>query len=157
MGASYWEYVVPYQADLGVALAALRLQVFEQGDYLKPSYYGANGGHLGVPDPRSLDDLHQEPYWEFMGTSGTHSIIDVFAVVPVESGPGEFGTIRPLSEGECAELFGVVQPGRCEYATVAGSERLYDFITAGRWIGRSAVLWKDGEPTEIVFWGYSGD
>jgi hypothetical protein len=157
MGASSWEYVVPYQADLGAALAALRLQVFEQGDYLKPSYYGANGGHLGVPDPSSLDDLHQEPYWEFMGTSGTHSIIDVFAVVPVESGPGEFGTIRPLSEGEYAELFGVVQPGRSEYATVAGSERLYDFITGGRWTGRAVVLWKDGAPTEIVFWGYSGD
>ncbi len=31
MGASSWEYVVPYQKDLGAALAALRLQVFEQG------------------------------------------------------------------------------------------------------------------------------
>jgi hypothetical protein len=156
MGASSWEYVVPYQNDLGAALAALRLQVFELGDYLKPSFYGANGGHLGVPDPSSLDDLHQEPYWEFMGTSGTHSIIDVFAVAPIESGPGEFGTIRPLSEGECVDLFGVAQPGRSEYATVAGSKRLYDFITGGRWTGRAAVLSKDGAPNEIVFLGIFG-
>jgi hypothetical protein len=157
MGASSWEYVVPYQADLGAALAALRLQVFEQGDYLKPSYYGPNGGHLGVLDPSSLDDLHQEPYWEFMGTSGTHSIIDVFAVVPVESGPGEFGTIRPLSEGEYVELFGVVRPTHSEYASLADSERLHEFITGGRWTGRAAVLWNGGTPAEILFWGYSGD
>ena len=157
MGASSWEYVVPYQADLGAALAALRLQMFEQGNYLKPSYYGANGGGLGVPDPSSLDDLDQEPYWEFMGTSGTHSIIDVFAVVPVDSGPGEFGTIRLLSEGEYVELFGVTRPGRSEYAPLAGSERLHHFITGGRWTGRAALLWSDGAPAEIVFWGYSGD
>ena len=70
MGASSWECVVPYQANLGAALAALRHQVFEQGGFLKPSFYGPNGG------------------------------------------PGEFGTIRPLSEGEYVELFGVAQPGR---------------------------------------------
>jgi hypothetical protein len=157
VGASSWEYVVPYQENLGSALAALRLQVFEQGDYLKPSFYGAIGGGLGVPDPSSLDDLHQEPYWEFMGTSGTHSIIDVFAAVPVESGPGEFGTIRPLSQVEYVELFGVAQPGRSDYTPLAGSERLHDSITGGRWTGRAAVLWSDGAPTEIVFWGYSGD
>ena len=40
---------------------------------------------------------------------------------------------------------------------MVGSERLYDFITGGRWTGRAAVLSKDGAPTEIVFWGYSGD
>jgi hypothetical protein len=134
----------------------LRLQIFEQGNYLKPSFFGANGGGLGVPDPSSLDDL-QEPYWEFMGTSGTHSIIDVFAVVPVESGSEKFGTIRPLSEGEYVELFGVARPGRSEYVPLAGSERLQDFITGGRWTGRAALLWSDGTPAEILFWGYSGD
>ena len=92
MDASGWEYVVPYQEDLGAALAALHREVFEQGDYVKPSEWS-------LPDPSSLDDLKQERYWEFLGNCGTHSIIDVFKVVPVDSDPDEFGTIRPLFWG----------------------------------------------------------
>jgi hypothetical protein len=26
-----------------------------------------------------------------------------------------------------------------------------------RWTGRAALLWEDGKPSEIAFWGYSGD
>lgn len=33
MGASFWSYFVPYQADLGAALQALREKVFAEGDY----------------------------------------------------------------------------------------------------------------------------
>jgi hypothetical protein len=157
VGASGWEYVVPYQKDLNDALAALRRQVFERGDYLKPSYYLKYGPGFGVPDPASLEDLNQERYWEFMGTSGTHSIIDVVAINPADSDPEEFGTITPLSEAEYAELFGVARPGRAEYTPLANSERLTEYITGGRWTGRAAVLWKDDMPDEIVFWGYSGD
>lgn len=153
MGASGWEYVVPYQRDLGAALTALRHQVFEQSDYLKPDY----AEEFGVPDPDSVADLDQEPYWEFMGTCGTHSILDVRTVNPAESDPEEFGTITPLSESEYVELFGVARPGRAEYTPLANSERLHDYITGGRWTGRAAVLWDNGTPAEIVFWGYSGD
>lgn len=154
MGASAWEYAVPYQADLGAALAALRRQVFDAGDYLKPSFYGVNGGPLGVPDPGSLDDLYTEPYWEYMGTSGTHSVIDVNTVVPADD-VDDFGTVRPLRDYECVLLFGTDRPGRQEYEALAGSERLLECVTE-RWTGRAVVLWKDGQPAEIVFWGYSG-
>ena len=108
MGASGWEYVVPYQADLGAALDALRRQVFASGEYLKPDYYG--DAFADLPEPASVDDLAQERYGEFMGTSGTHSIIDVWAVVPVDFAGAQFGMIRPLSEDECVGLFGVMQP-----------------------------------------------
>src|SRR5262249_38307800 len=112
----------------------------------------------GLPEPESVDDLtEQEQYWEFMGTSGTHSIIDVPKVVPVDFKGKEYGTIRPLSDREYVELFGVAQPSHAEYAQVAGSEPLDDYFTGGRWTGRAAVLWADGTPAEIVFWGYSGD
>ncbi len=40
---------------------------------------------------------------------------------------------------------------------LTGSERLHDYVTGGRWTGRAAVLWEADAPTEIVFWGYSGD
>jgi hypothetical protein len=155
MGASGWDYVVPYQEDLGAALDALRRQVFASGDYLKPGYYG---DVFDLPEPDSVDDLfEQEQYREFMGTSGTHSIIDVASVVPADFAGEEFGTIRPLSDGEYVELFGVTQPGRADYTPLAGSERLHEYVTGGRWTGRAAVLWADGAPAEIAFWGYSGD
>jgi hypothetical protein len=92
-----------------------------------------------------------------MGTSGTHSIIDVLNVVPAGFTGEEFGTIRPLSEAECAELFGATQPSRADYTPLAGSERLHEYVTGGRGTGRAVVLWADGTPAEIAFWGYSGD
>jgi hypothetical protein len=152
VGASGWEYVVSYQPDLGAALDALRRQVFASGEYVKPS------DAWDLPEPSSVDDLvEQEQYWEFLGTSGTHSIIDVFTVVPVDFAGVEYRTVRPLSDAECIELFGVAQPGRAEYTPLVGSERLDDYVTGGRWTGRAVVLWTDGAPTEIAFWGYSGD
>ena len=69
----------------------------------------------------------------------------------------EFGTIRPLSDAECVELFGVAQPGRADFTPLSNSERLHEYVTAGRWTGRAAVLWAGGAPAEIAFWGYSGD
>jgi hypothetical protein len=155
MGASAWEYVVPYQEDLDAALDVLRREVFASGDYLKPDFYG---DVFDLPEPGSVDDLiEDEQYAEFMGTSGTHSIIDVFSVVPADFGGEEFGTVRVLSDEESGELFGVVRPGHEDYARLAGSEQLQEFVTGGRWTGRAAVLWADDKPAEIVFWGYSGD
>jgi hypothetical protein len=157
VGASGWEYVVRYQQDLGAALDALRRQEFAGDDWVKPDYYG---DVFDLPEPGSVDDLtEQEQYWEFMGTSGTHSIIDMHSVVPAGFPEDEeqFGTIRLLSDAEYLGLFGVARPGRAEYASLAGSMRLHDYVTDGRWTGRAAVLWDAGAPAEIVFWGYSGD
>jgi len=128
--------------------------VFASGEYLKPSFYG---DVFDLPEPASVEDLlEQEQYWEFMGTSGTHSIIDVPAVVPADA-EDAFGAIRPLADAEYAELFGVTQPGRADYEPLASSERLHDYVTGGRWTGRAAVLWADDAPSEILFWGISGD
>jgi hypothetical protein len=69
----------------------------------------------------------------------------------------EFGTIRPLSDAESTELFGIARPGQEDYAPLAGSERLFDYVTGGRWTGRAAILWASDVPKEIMFWGYSGD
>jgi hypothetical protein len=53
MGASAWEYLVPYQTDLGAALDALRRQVFASGKYVKPSFYG---DVFDLPEPSSVDE-----------------------------------------------------------------------------------------------------
>jgi hypothetical protein len=156
MGASGWEYVVPYQ-DLEAALGVLRRQVFASGDWVKPDDYD---DVFDLPVPESVEALTgDQRYWEFMGTSGTHSIIDMQSVIPADftgDEEEEFGTIRPLSEKQYLALFGVSQPGRAEYAAIDKSA-MYDYVTGGRWTGRAAVLWDGGAPAEIVFWGISGD
>lgn len=152
MGASGWEYVVSYQQDLSAALDGLRRKVFAAGDFVKP------GSVFDLPDPVSADDLtEQEQYWEFMGEVGTHSILDVVSVIPAGSAGQEYGTIRLLSDTEYADLFGTAQASLASYERLAGTERLHDYVTGGRWTGRAAVLWENGAPGEIVFWGYSGD
>jgi hypothetical protein len=56
VGASGWEYVVPYQEDLAAALDALCRQVFVSGEYLKPCFYG---DVFDLPGPGSVDDLFE--------------------------------------------------------------------------------------------------
>ena len=150
MGASGWEYVVPYQADMGEALSTLRRRVFAEGSYLSPP-------ELGLPAPESADDLVTEPYWEFMGTSGTHSVLDVLSVEPADDDEQAYATIRPLSGPEYEELFGTSRPSRADFGRVSDSGQLYDYVNAGRGTGRAAVLWAGDAPAEIAFWGYSGD
>ncbi len=149
MGASGWRYVVPYQDDLGVALDSLRREVFASGDFRRPD-------SQGLPMPGSVDDLLQETYWEFMGTCGTHSVIDMLRVVPADVRDQDYGTIRPLTDEEAQQLFGTPRPDRARFDAV-DVITLFDSATGGRWTGRSVVLWADDRPDEIAFWGISGD
>jgi hypothetical protein len=151
VGASNWEYAVPYEPDLANALGQLRLQVFVTGEFVSPTEFG-------LPAPASLDELMTEPYWEFLGTCGTHSILDIAAgVLPADQLDQDFSTIRPLTDAETTALFGVDMPTRSDFARLSDSEQLYDYVDAGRYTGRAAILWDAGSPNEIVFWGYSGD
>ena len=150
MGASGWEYVVPYQADLQSALSDLRRRVFAEGRYYSPTEWD-------MTPPESADDLwNNEYYWEFMGTNGTHSIIDVARVAPYNAEEQKFGTICPLTDDEHAVLFGSARPTRADYDRVQGAQALWEFL-GERWTGRAAILWADGKPAEIAFWGFSGD
>jgi hypothetical protein len=85
-GVSGQEYVVPYKHYIGAALDTLRREDLAAGDYVKPSSFG---DVFDLPGAASVDDLtEQEQYSEFMGTSGTHSIIDVLSGVPAVVGVG---------------------------------------------------------------------
>ena len=150
LGASDWEYVVPYQHDLGAALTGLRRRVFEDGDYISPAEFG-------LPAPASVEDLVHEEYWEFMGTHGTHSILDVLDVTTPDNTSQEYATIRPLTEDEYVALFGSTTPSSDAFAELSNSDRLHDYVDGGRGTGRVAILWEGGKPSELAFWGYSGD
>lgn len=146
MGASGWQYRTKFAGDAGASLQALRQQVFDEHDYYL------------------FHDEGEEPHWpatmaelfedEDVQESGTHSIIDVFQVIePGE--PDDFGTVRLLSPQEVHAGFGTDKPTIAQFDALAGTYDLPD--DSPRWSGVAAVLYTDGQPTEIAFWGHSGD
>jgi hypothetical protein len=124
--------------------------MFEDGDYISPAEFG-------LPAPASVEDLVNEEYWEFMGTHGTHSILDVLDVTTSDNTSQEHATIRPLTEDEYVALFGSTTPSHDAFAALSNSDRLRDYVDGGRGTGRVAILWENGKPRGLAFWGYSGD
>ncbi|MFC9496891.1 hypothetical protein [Streptomyces sp. NPDC056982] len=148
MGASGWDYYVPYQEDLNAALQQLRREVFEAGDY-----YWVNGDiwlaaeEEREPRPQSLKELWED---ESVQESGTHSILDIFRVVGPDDTP-DYNTVVPVTAEEARELLGTDKLTRAHVKD-------FDDFPRSRWIGRCAVLHDDeGSPQEIHFWGHSGD
>lgn len=148
VGASEWQYFVPYQQDFGQALQELRQQVFASGEFW---WYG-EGDYLPesmrVPRPTRLENVFDD---ENVQQSGTHSILDVFRVLA----PGdawEYGSVAPATAEEIHTATGTTHPDRSHAAVLS------DTLDRQRWVGRCAVLYGDqGDPSEIVFWGHSGD
>ncbi|MFD3933234.1 hypothetical protein [Streptomyces sp. NPDC058614] len=156
MGASGWEYVIPYDGSVEAALGSLHAQVFQEE-------YG-DGEMFG-----SLEELYEDE--EFMGEEGTHSILDIQRVVHTTDAPSElsiedYGTLRPLSPDRVAHHFGTGRPTRGQFEEVlAEIGRSYE-VRRGqtlidecrmRWTGLYVILHTGGEPTHLGIFGYSGD
>jgi len=101
-----------------------------------------------MPQPATLDELWGEPYGEFMGNNGTHSILDIPTMED----------IAPLSNDEVVETFKTDRPTRADWDREAGQfARGVAHLLGERWTGRCVLLFKNGEPDEVAFWGFSGD
>ena len=148
MGASGWTYFVAYQPDAQAALDELRRQVLDAGDYwwAVPGGFGASAADF--PDrPRSEEELWAD---ERVQESGTHSILDMSRVLTDGEEPG-FGTFQRVTEAEALARVGVARPTRAHVEALAP-------LAEQRWFGRYAVLHDEaGVPSEIYFWGFSGD
>ena|SRR5215207_4082950 len=151
MGASAWEYFVPYQKDLNQALQDLRQRVFRAGEFWWFGEREVLTPSERLPRPGRLEDVFEH---ETVQESGTHSILDVFRVVE----PGEprdwrdYGTIIPATVDEVRAATGTDRPTRADAAA------LDEKLDRVRWVGRCAVLYDEhGGPSEIMFWGHSGD
>jgi hypothetical protein len=152
MGASSWEYYVPFQPDLGLSLRELKEQVLARGDYywpLEEERCPAPG--LRSPRPGTLQELDALlAQNEWLQSEGTHSILDMDGVIDPDD-DAEPRTVEPVSVDDVQALTG---RDRLTRADVPLIEDLAD----ERWFGRCAVLHDEhGEPTEIYFWGFSGD
>lgn len=143
MGASDWHYVVAYQDDLGQALTDLQEEVLATGQY----YHGLND-RLSFGDMADLTAAKDtEAFWD----EGTHSILDMVDVVGPRGREG-VAVVRFLRDRELRKLFGGTQPSREDFERFVKTEWY-----VSRWEGRATVLYKDGQPTEMAFWGISGD
>ena len=171
MGASGWDYRVPFLQSVEESLVALQEDVRSRNDYIWPwddlgravsisEYLEELEEDEILPRPTSLTDLaaakRVEEFWE----EGTHSILDVERVTRAD-GPDEFAAIRPLTAQELAQVFGTERPTAADFDPVHApgpSGPLEDFM-GPRWSGRSLVIYGDDResPVEVYFWGYSGD
>lgn len=144
MGASAWEYRVPYTDDLPAALDALKRHAFATGDYLWDTK------DLPVPEP--LEALYTDPdpaIWE----EGLHSILDMWGVVPASTDPSSeaaFGMVRPVTAAELSGL-GLTHPTAADLPALRA-------LATGHSQGRCAVLHDaQGAPAELFIFGRSGD
>ncbi len=148
VGASAWDYSVPYQPDLNAALVELQATVLADGTY----YWAAGGRAFGqalehANRPTTMDDLWAD---EIVQSEGTHSILDMERVLGPGEAPG-FATVEPVTPDEAR---------RCAGTEVLTREHvpLLEELAVQRWYGRCAVLHgPDGQASEIYFFGYSGD
>jgi hypothetical protein len=147
VGASGWEYYVPYQEDLGAALDLLRRQAFEEGDYLWDPWDHDLSAGQGAPRPRTIDELWAD---ECVQELGTHSILDMDRVIGPRERP-DYYTVQPVSAEEARRHAGTDRLTRAHVDAI-------NPLAERRWLGRCAVLHDDeGRPQEIYFWGFSGD
>jgi hypothetical protein len=175
MGASGWAYFVPYQADISKALQELREAVFQRGEYYqrssdwkdmtfeeylppklslteedKAELFAEFQELQTLPEPTSIETLIQ---WN--AEDGTHSIIDIDEIAPTPS----IAAAAPLSEEELRRFFGTEKPTRDMIETKKWELREFLQREMGRSRGEGTyiIVYKDDEPDEIYFIGYSGD
>ncbi|KQX59519.1 MULTISPECIES: hypothetical protein [unclassified Streptomyces] len=157
MGASGWDYVARYEGDVEAALATLQASVFQKE-------YGDDARY------RSLEDLYEDE--EFMGTEGTHTILDIDTVVATDAPPtptrgADYGTLRPLALNRVIHHFHTDRPSVEQYeklaaaAGAASSNEEHKQSLLGecrmRWTGYYVVLHTDDSPTHLGIFGFSGD
>jgi hypothetical protein len=159
MGASGWDYVVPYSEDMAGVLRSLQERVLRDDHFYWESeddeFYDPDEPFPG-PKPTTLAELatlkvEAEDFWEV----GTHSVLDLDRVIGPDDEDHD-GTLRPLPEQEVVATFGTRHPTRQQWES-AYQGGMGDVPFARKWSGLYLALYSEGKPTEIAIWGFSGD
>ncbi|MEV0071927.1 MULTISPECIES: hypothetical protein [unclassified Amycolatopsis] len=156
MGASGWDYRAPYAGSVEATHLAVQELLLASGEFLWP-WEDINPEYVDemVPRPSSLADLEAAKDAEEFWDAGTHTILDTHEITEADG----VGTVRPLSSAELNGVFGTDRPSAADFEGVrrpGPSGPLADLM-GDRWTGRSLVIYKNGAPDEVYFWGYSGD
>jgi TusA-related sulfurtransferase len=142
MGATTWQYFVPYQQDVSKALEELREETFRTGAYEIP--YGIE--EAGIEKPESIEQL-----LEAAAEEGTHSILDIYQV----SSSPDFGSITPLPPEAILQIFATSTPTHEQIEAAAERGSFEEYVQ--RWQGIYIRVFQNDTPSELFFWGYSGD
>ena len=132
MGAEPWQYFVPFRTDLQAALEDLKLQEFQAGRF-----------RYSEENPQTIEEAR-----EVADADGTASILDIDRV---DAQP-DFGVVIPLTAPQRMALFGTDKPSR---GLVEACDDLYEEIDRGQ--GVVCPVYKNGQPSELCFIGYSYD
>jgi hypothetical protein len=133
MGAEFWFYYVPYMKDIGMALQQLQENTFHNGNY--------RGSDAKPPTI--------EKAVEWMKENGTASILDITGLSE-EIMPGK---AAPLAQDDLLDLFETDRPDRTMIEN--NKDGIFGWIDRGECL--YIIVYKNDEPDEICFAGYSFD
>jgi hypothetical protein len=145
VGSSEWTATGPYQEDLGAAFRQAQELELELELELAEDDHGFPG--------RGIVDLWEDEGWqEYILTGGTCTVLDFYALIEAAAGD-QLAMMRPLTEEEIRSWAPDGRPTREQWNT--SIRRLLNPV--GRGIGQCTVLYQDGEPAEIAYWGCTAD
>jgi hypothetical protein len=132
MGAEPYSYFVPYEASVQSALEKLRADVFKRGEY----------------STVDLDPASPEEAFELGDADGTASILDIQQITDEP----DFCCAAPFKSDELLDYFGTDKPTR---AQIEQGDDYWDELERGQ--ARYVVVYKNAQPAELYFAGYSFD
>lgn len=147
MGAHPYWYYVPYQKDINRALQELRRREFEAGRYnpvvrfpkfpVDTRFASLGAQHESIEEAMAAAD-----------TDGTRSILDIESVEDER----DFGVAAPLDEETLEAFFETREPA---HEAIEENMDFLEEIERGHCV--YIIVYKDGQPDEIFFAGYSFD
>jgi hypothetical protein len=147
MGGHPWFYFVDYDVDVNSALQRLREREFQAGRYNPVIDFPDFPVTPESPAPGAGHDSIEEAFEE-ADADGTRSILDMMTVSDVP----DYSAVAPLPQEDLLDLFGTERP---THEMIEESEELYDKLERGQ--GVYIIVYKDDQPSEIFFAGYSFD
>lgn len=147
MGGHAWFYFVDYEPDVNAALQKLREREFRAGRYNPVTWFPEFPVGPDSPAPGARHASIEEALEE-ADADGTRSILDMMRVADEP----DFFAVTPVPPEELVGLFGTDKPTR---EMVEAGDELFGTLERGR--GVYVVVYKDGDPSEIFFAGYSFD
>lgn len=147
MGAEAYYYFVKYNTEIDAALQELRNREFEAGRYNPVIRHLTFPLGPDSPSPGAQHGSIQRAL-EASGADGTRSILDLDHV----SEQPDFCAVAPLALEELERLFGTDKP---THEMIEQSDELFEGMESGQ--GVYIIAFKDGQPDEIFFGGYSCD
>ncbi len=145
-GHPYW-YFEKLDGDVDRSLQALREREFQAGRYNPVTPFPQFPIGPDSPAPGAQHASFEE-IMRHAAENGTRSILDIHRV----SESPEFFAVCPLADAVLLDLYGTTQPTR---SMVESNMEFLEYVERGQ--GVFIMLYQNGQPTEVLFAGYSFD